>query len=181
MQIEDAYIEGLKIIRLNLYGDDRGFFVEKFKFSAFKQHDLPVEFVQDNHSKSAPDVVRGLHYQYRPAQGKLVGCTSGKIFDVAVDIRKNSKTLGKYFSITLDQATLLWVPAGFAHGFCAIGDEPADLYYKIAGGEYNADGEGGIKWDDPDIKIDWPVTKPIISARDQSQQSFKDYLQDIKF
>lgn len=181
MQVQETNIEGLKIIKLDLHGDDRGFFVEKFKLSEFKKHNLPTDFVQDNHSKSAPNVVRGLHYQYNPAQGKLVGCTSGKIFDVAVDIRKDSPTLGKSFGLVLDQATLFWVPAGFAHGFCAIGDEPADLYYKITGGEYNSQGEGGILWDDPDLNIEWPVDNPIISQRDQNQQSFKQYLQDIKF
>ena len=111
----------------------------------------------------------------------LFRSTSGKIFDVAVDIRKDSPTLGKYFSIILDQATLLWVPSGFAHGFCAIGNQPADLYYKITGGEYNSQGEGGIKWNDPDINIDWPVQNPIISNRDQNQQSFAEYLKNTKF
>ncbi len=105
----------------------------------------------------------------------------GKIFDVAVDIRKDSKTLGKYFSVILDQATLLWIPAGFAHGFCTIGEEPAHLYYKITGGEYNAAGEGGIKFDDEDLNIKWPIENPIISQRDQKQQSFKEYLQNPKF
>ena len=181
MQVKETYIKDLKIIKLNLHGDDRGFFVEKFKLSEFKKYNLPTHFVQDNHSKSAPNVIRGLHYQYNPAQGKLVGCTSGKIFDVAVDIRKDSPTLGKYFGITLDQATLLWVPAGFAHGFCAIGDQPAHLYYKITGGEYSSEGEGGIKWDDPDININWPVKEPIISNRDQNQQSFKQYLKEYVF
>jgi dTDP-4-dehydrorhamnose 3,5-epimerase len=181
MQVKETNIKDLKIINLDLYGDDRGFFVEKFKLSEFKKHNLPIDFAQDNHSKSSPNVIRGLHYQYNPAQGKLVGCTSGKIFDVAVDIRKDSPTLGKYFSIILDQATLLWVPSGFAHGFCAIGNQPADLYYKITGGEYNSQGEGGIKWNDPDINIDWPVQNPIISNRDQNQQSFAEYLKNTKF
>ena len=155
MKIYNSPIADLKIVKLDLYGDERGFFVERFKFNEFKKHNLPTEFVQDNHSKSAPNVIRGLHYQYDPAQGKLVGCTRGKIFDVAVDIRKDSKTLGKWYGITLDQATLLWVPHGFAHGFCTIGNEPADLYYKITGGEYNANGEGGILWNDADINITW--------------------------
>jgi dTDP-4-dehydrorhamnose 3,5-epimerase len=181
MQVKNTYIKDLKIINLNLYGDDRGFFVEKFKLSEFKKHNIPTDFVQDNHSKSAPNVIRGLHYQHQPAQGKLVGCTSGKIFDVVTDIRKNSPTLGKNFSIILDQVTLLWVPAGFAHGFCAIGKQPADLYYKITGGEYSAEGEGGIMWNDPDININWPAENPIISHRDQNQQSFKKYLENIKF
>ena len=181
MQIEDTPLNGLKIIKLNLYGDDRGFFVEKFKLSKFKEFGLPTDFIQDNHSKSAPNVIRGLHYQFNPAQGKLVGCTSGKIFDVAVDIRKDSPTLGKYFGIILDQATLLWIPPGFAHGFCAFGNETADLYYKISGGEYSPDGEGGIMWNDHDISIDWKIDNPIISDRDKGQISFQEYLKDPKF
>lgn len=181
MQIKETYIKDLKVINLDLRGDDRGFFVEKFKYSEFKKNNLPTDFIQDNHSKSAPNVIRGLHYQYNPAQGKLVGCTSGKIFDVAVDIRKNSSTLGKYFSIILDQSTLLWIPPGFAHGFCAFEDQAVDLYYKITGGEYNSKGEGGIKWNDPNINIKWPIKEPIISGRDQNQQSFKEYLKNIKF
>ena len=111
----------------------------------------------------------------------MVGCTSGKIFDVAVDIRKNSATLGKSFGVILDQATLFWIPAGFAHGFCAMGSETADLYYKITGGEYNASGEGGIMWNDPDLNINWGIENPIISNRDKNQQSFKEYLQNPKF
>ena len=95
MQIENTPIEGLKIIKLDLHGDDRGFFVEKFKLSKFKEFGLPTDFVQENHSKSSPNVIRGLDYKFNPKQEKLVGCTSGKIFDVAVDIRKNSATLGK--------------------------------------------------------------------------------------
>jgi dTDP-4-dehydrorhamnose 3,5-epimerase len=181
MQIEETGLLGLKIIKLDLHGDERGFFIERFKKSEFEKHNLPTDFFQDNHSKSAPNVIRGLHYQYQPAQGKLIGCTHGKIFDVAVDIRKDSKTLGKYFSIILDQATLLWMPAGFAHGFCTIGEEPAHLYYKITGGEYNSQGEGGIKFDDKDLNIKWPIENPIISQRDQGQESFKEYLENPKF
>ena len=181
MQIEEVFIEGLKVIKLNLYGDSRGFFVEKFKLSEFKKHNLPCNFVQDNYSKSSPNVVRGLHYQYNPEQGKLVGCAFGRIFDVAVDIRKNSKTLGKYFSIILDQATLLWIPPGFAHGFCAINDNEAGLHYKITNGEYNSKGEGGIMWNDSDLNIKWPVKNPIISEKDNKQQSFSEYLKDTKF
>ena len=181
MIINNTKLNGLKIIKLNLHGDDRGFFVEKFKLSEFKKHELPTEFVQDNHSKSAPNVIRGLHYQHQPAQGKLVGCTAGKIFDVAVDIRENSPTLGQWFGVILDQATLLWMPSGFAHGFCAFGEQPADLYYKISGGEYNSAGEGGIMWNDPDIQVEWNIKNPIISTRDQKQQSFKEYLKNPKF
>ena len=181
LKVEDCFIPDLKIIKLAKYGDDRGFFIERFKLADFKKHHLPTNFVQDNHSRSEKNVVRGLHYQFEPAQGKLVGCTKGEVFDVAVDLRVNSKTFGKWFGLNLDQQTLLWIPAGFAHGFCAISDEPADLYYKITGGEYNPEGEGGIMWNDPEININWPVADAQISKRDKKQQTLQEYIKNPVF
>ena len=181
MEIIETELKGLKVIKLNVFGDDRGFFIEKFKFSEFEKHGLPTHFVQENHSRSTPGVVRGLHYQYEPPQGKLVSCPKGVIYDVAVDIRKDSKTLGKSFGIKLDKATLLWIPAGFAHGFSTLGDEPADLIYKITDGEYNPEGEGGILYNDKAFNIDWQVDNPVISQRDKEQQSFDEYLKNPKF
>ncbi len=181
MKVLNTDIEGLRIIKLNVYNDERGFFVEKFKLSKFEEAGLPTNFIQENHSRSLPRVIRGLHYQYDPPQGKLVSCTKGKICDIAVDIRKDSKTLGKHFSIDLDQSTLLWIPPGFAHGFCTIGEESADLVYKITDGEYNPKGEGGIMYNDQDINIDWKIKSPLVSEKDQNLQSFKDYLLNPKF
>lgn len=183
MKIIDTPLKDLKVIELDVYGDNRGFFVERFNLDKFKKLGLPTEFVQDNHSRSAPGVLRGLHYQYEPAQGKLVGCVNGRLLDVAVDIRKDSPTLGKWFSIELssENGKLLWVPAGFAHGFCVLGDKPADMYYKITGGTYNPKGEGGIMWNDPEIVVDWGLDNPQISERDMKQESFKEYLRDAKF
>lgn len=184
MKITALHLEGLKLVELMLHGDSRGFFVERFREDRFKEAGIPTRFVQDNHSRSAPGVLRGLHYQVDPAQGKLVGVTRGKIWDVAVDIRKSSPTFGRWFGTELSDMNgkLLWIPAGFAHGFCVLGDEPADVVYKVDG-LYNTKTEGGILWNDPDIGIEWPMgpTAPAISARDQGLQSFRAYREKAAF
>lgn len=176
MIIRDLEIEGLKLIELKVHGDARGFFVERYTRAAFEAQGLKNEFVQDNHSRSGPGVLRGLHYQVSPAQGKLVGVTRGRIWDVAVDIRQGSPTFGKYHGLELSDLNgkLLWVPAGFAHGFCVLGDEAADVYYKVDG-LYNPKTEGGISWNDPEIGIQWPLKNPTLSARDQAQESLASY------
>ncbi len=179
MKIETTPIDGLKIIRLAKHGDDRGFFVERFHEQKFAEHGLPTSFAQDNHSRSAPGVLRGLHYQFDPPQGKLVGVTRGRVWDVAVDLRPQSSTFGQHVGVELsdDNATLFWMPPGFGHGFCVLGDEPVDMLYKCSG-IYNQSGEGGVKWDDPDLSIDWPIDNPTISARDAAQPSFSAYQQN---
>lgn len=151
------------------HGDDRGFFVERFRLSWLENMGVQAKFVQDNHSKSAPGVLRGLHYQTTPEQAKLVTVFSGAIFDVVVDIRKNSPTFMKSVSVELNASTCasLWVPHGFAHGFCVIGNEPAEVYYKVTG-IYNPQAESGIKWDDPVLQIAWPIKNPTISPKDQN-------------
>lgn len=176
MQITKDNIEGLVIIDLKLHGDSRGFFVERFSASKFAEAGLPTEFLQINHSRSAPGVLRGLHYQANPAQGKLVGVTRGRIWDVAVDIRPNSPTFGQYQGVELSDTNgrLLWIPAGFAHGFCVLGDETADMLYHVTG-EYNPAGEGGIMYNDADLNIQWPINNPTISVRDEKLASFKEY------
>ena len=179
MQVTQRSLDGLIQIDLAFHGDARGFFVERFNQKAFAEAGLPTDFVQDNHSRSAPGILRGLHYQYQPAQGKLVGCTVGRILDVAVDIRVDSPTFGQYESIELsdDNGRLLWIPPGFAHGFCVLGDAPADVYYKVTG-LYNAQGEGGIRYDDPDIGIEWPLAQPTLSSRDEGLMSLAEYQQN---
>lgn len=169
-------LDGLLLIELKVLGDSRGFFVERFHAGKFAELGLPSHFVQDNHSRSAPRVLRGLHYQNDPAQGKLVGVIRGRVWDVAVDIRKNSPTFGRYYGVELsgDNGMLFWIPPGFAHGFCVLGDEPADMLYKVTA-PYNAQGEGGIRFDDPRIGVRWPVTDPIISARDTALMSLDEY------
>lgn len=174
MKCTGLELDGVVLVELDLHGDKRGFFVERFNLSEFEAAGLPTTFAQDNHSRSAPGVLRGLHYQFDPPQGKLVGVARGRVFDVALDIRPESSTLGKHVALELDESRLLWVPAGFAHGFCVVGDEPADLLYKVDA-PYNPDGEGGIAWDDPDVAVAWPVANPTVSARDTRLPSLADY------
>lgn len=176
MKITDLPIEGLRLVELVVHGDARGFFVERYRADVFRAHGLPTEFVQENHSRSAPGVLRGLHYQTDPAQGKLIGVTRGRIWDVVVDIRHDSSTFGRSYGVEINDMNgmLLWVPAGFAHGFCVLGDEPADVLYKVDG-LYNPKTEGGIRWNDPQLAIEWPVAHPTVSARDECLPSFADY------
>jgi dTDP-4-dehydrorhamnose 3,5-epimerase len=181
MKITDLSLAGLKLIELPIYNDSRGFFVERFHVKKFQEAGLPLEYAQDNHSRSLPRVLRGLHFQTEPAQGKLVGVIRGRIWDVVVDIRRGSATFGKTQSIELSDTNgkLLWVPAGFAHGFCVLGDEPADVFYKVDS-LYAPSTEGGIRWDDPELKIEWPVRDPIISDKDTKLPSFADFRKNLK-
>jgi dTDP-4-dehydrorhamnose 3,5-epimerase len=179
--IRELSIPGLKVVTVRIYNDDRGFFVERYQMERFSAHGIP-QLVQDNHSRSKPGVIRGLHYQTNPNQGKLVGVIRGRIWDVAVDLRRDSSHFGKWESIELNDSSgdLLWIPPGFAHGFCVLGDESADVLYKVDSG-YNPKGEGGIRFDDPDLKISWPVSSPIVSARDRTMPGFSEYLKNPLF
>jgi dTDP-4-dehydrorhamnose 3,5-epimerase len=174
LKISDLEIQGLKLVELNLFRDQRGFFVERFNADVFRKAGLPSNFVQDNHSKSHPKVLRGLHYQYDPPQAKLVGVVRGKIWDVVVDLRRDSSSFMKSFGIELsaENGMLLWIPAGFAHGFCVLGDEAADVHYKVDS-MYNPKGENGLLWNDPDLKIKWPIDDPIVSDRDKKLSTAK--------
>ena len=166
------------LIEPKSFSDNRGFFLESFKTSEFTENGINTKFVQDNISHSVSDVVRGLHFQKNPkAQTKLVTAVKGEIFDVAVDIRQNSPTYGKWVSEILseDNHNLLYVPGGFAHGFCVLSKE-ADVYYKVSN-EYSPKDEGGIIWNDPSLNIEWPVSKPIVSSSD-SQLPLFDNLDD---
>lgn len=171
-------ISGLLLIELPVHGDQRGFFVERYREERFRDAGLPAHFIQDNHSRSSPGVLRGLHYQFDPPQGKLIGVVRGRIWDVAVDIRTDSPTFGRHVGFELSDMNgrLLWVPPGFAHGFCVLGDEPADVLYKVAA-PYNPAGEGGIAWNDPELEVPWPITAPIVSARDETLPRFDRYKQ----
>ncbi len=176
MKFTPLELSGLVLVELKVHGDARGFFVERFREDRMAEGGLPSRFVQDNHSRSAPGVLRGLHYQFDPPQGKLVGVTRGRIWDVAVDIRPDSPTYGRSVGVELSDMNgrLLWVPAGFAHGFCVLGDEPADVAYKVTG-LYNPKTENGLSWNDPELAVRWPLENPTVSARDQAQPSFADY------
>ena len=165
---KSLHIPDVILIEPQSFSDDRGFFFESFKESEFASNGIDVKFVQDNISHSVIDVLRGLHFQIPPkAQAKLVTVVSGKILDVAVDIRKNSSTYGKWVSQILSDQDhkLLYVPEGFAHGFCVLSDE-ADVMYKVSS-DYSPEHEGGVIWNDPKLNIDWPSLQPIVSTSDR--------------
>lgn len=170
-------LQGIKLVELKLFHDDRGLFTEWYQEARFHQMGITAKFIQDNYSRSKPGVIRGLHYQVNPSQGKLVGVTRGKIWDVVVDIRSQSPTFGQWYGVELSDTNgkLLWVPPGFAHGFCALGDEDASVFYKVDA-VYSPTGEGGIRFDDSDLKIEWPKQKEsIISAKDKVLPTFAEY------
>lgn len=176
MKIERTRLEGLLIIQPRVFGDDRGFFFESFNERVFaEQTGLEVHFVQDNHSRSARNVLRGLHYQVRRPQGKLVRVVAGEVFDVAVDLRRDSPTFGKWQGdyLSADNKRMLWIPPGFAHGFLVLSDS-ADFLYKTTD-YYAPEHERAILWNDPDLAIDWPLTgTPILSAKDRAAARFRD-------
>jgi dTDP-4-dehydrorhamnose 3,5-epimerase len=169
MQVVQTAIPDLLILEPKVFGDDRGFFFESFNQQTFQNlTGVETQFVQDNHSKSAANVLRGLHYQIAQAQGKLVRVTSGKVFDVAVDIRRQSATFGKWVGVLLsaENKRQLWIPTGFAHGFVVLKDNTEFLYKTTD--YYAPQHERCIRWDDPAIGIDWPITQaPILSGKDQ--------------
>lgn len=175
MKVERLEISGLLLLQLNVHEDQRGFFVERFNHKSFLENGLPTKFVQDNHSRSKPKTIRGLHYQINPEQGKLVGVTRGRIWDVAVDLRQDSPSFRQHYSIELSDVNgrLLWIPAGFAHGFCVLGEEPADVLYKVDT-LYSPSGNRGLFWKDPELKIPWPIDDPILSEQDQKQPLLRD-------
>ena len=176
IKVETCDIEGLKVITPTVFGDKRGFFMETYKKSEFYANGIEIEFNQDNHSKSTAHVLRGLHFQKAPyGQAKIVRCTRGKIYDVAVDIRPESKTFGKYVKVELseDNKQMLFIPEGFAHGFVVLSEE-AELNYK-ASGEYAPQADCGVIWNDKDINIDWEIDfDPILSEKDTKQKTLKE-------
>ena len=155
--VETCHIEGLKVITPTVFGDERGYFMETYNENDFKEEGIDLTFVQDNQSKSSKGVLRGLHFQYTQPQGKLVRVIKGEVFDVGVDLRKESKTYGKWIGEILSEENKkqLFIPKGFAHGFLVLSDE-AEFVYKCTD-FYNGEDEGGIIWNDPDISIDWPL------------------------
>ena len=167
-------IPDVLLIEPQRFEDNRGFFAETYKRSAFSAGGISLTFVQDNYSHSVGDVLRGLHYQKHPrAQGKLVSAIRGRIFDVAVDIRKGSPTYGDWVGATLshDNGRMLYIPPGFAHGFCVLSEE-ADVTYKVTE-EYAPDLDRGIIWNDPAIGIRWPIDDPILSPKDADLPSLE--------
>jgi len=169
-------LEGVYVIEPTIFGDERGYFMETYHAEEFKEAGLDLNFVQDNQSKSKKGVLRGLHFQYTQPQGKLVRAIKGEVFDVAVDLRKDSSTYGKWEGVILSEENKkqFYVPDGFAHGFLVLSDE-AEFTYKCTD-FYNAADEGGILWNDPEIGIDWPIDgiEVSLSEKDEKWKSFKD-------
>lgn len=167
---------------MNPAADSRGFFMESWNKKVFADAAIDADFVQDNHSRSTGNVIRGLHYQdLRAPTAKLVRCTVGKILDVVVDIRAESPTFGRHYAIELnaENKTQLFVPVGFAHGFASL-SEVCEVQYKQTG-YYVPEAEGGIAWNDPDLAISWPHHDPVMSARDKAQQSLREYRKNPAF
>lgn len=177
MNVIDTEIPDVKIIEATVFGDERGFFMETWNQKKFEElvTGKPTQFVQDNHSKSKKGILRGLHYQTENTQGKLVRVVSGEVFDVAVDIRKNSSTFGKWVGVYLsaENKRQLWIPEGFAHGFYVTSEE-AEFVYKCTD-YYNPQVERSIKWNDSILNIKWPLVDiPLISEKDNKGSDFKD-------
>jgi dTDP-4-dehydrorhamnose 3,5-epimerase len=176
MRVTPTELPGVLIVEPRVFGDDRGFFYESWNRRAF--HDatgLDLDFVQDNHSRSARNALRGLHYQIQHAQGKLVRCTSGEVFDVAVDLRRSSPTFGKWAGVTLsaDNKRIMWIPPGFAHGFLVL-TEFAEVLYKTTD-YYAPEHERSVAWNDPNLRISWPLAgDPILSSKDAEASRFLD-------
>ena len=174
MKILETSIPGVVIVEPDVYGDQRGFFLELWRSSRYAELGLPKNFVQDNVSLSRQGVLRGLHCQYPHSQGKLVTVLQGEVFDVAVDVRHGSPTFGAWEGVVLDGASKrqLYIPEGFAHGFCVLSDEALFMYKCTE--IYKPDTEFSIAWDDPDIGIEWPIQSPQLSEKDRSAPQLKD-------
>jgi len=171
MNIVDTAIPDVKILEPKVFGDERGFFLETFREDWFREHVADVSFVQDNHSKSGQGILRGLHYQTQQTQGKLVRVVAGEVYDVAVDIRKNSPTFGKHVGVLLsgDNKRLLWVPEGFAHGFY-VTTESAEFVYKCTN-YYAPEFEQSLLWNEPSLGVQWPLvggSQPLLSPKDEA-------------
>lgn len=162
------------IVEPDIFTDERGYFMETYHQEKFTGGGLGISFVQDNQSMSARGTLRGLHYQIKRPQGKMVRVLSGEVFDVSVDIRKSSANFGKWFGIILsaDNKKAVYIPPNFAHGFCVL-TERAEFFYKCTD-FYNPDYERAIRWDDPDLAIDWPIKEPILSEKDAECPLLKD-------
>lgn len=172
-------IEGLYLIEPKVFGDNRGYFMETYNYEDFKEAGITEEFVQDNQSSSTKGVLRGLHYQKEHTQGKLVRVLSGEVFDVAVDIRKGSKTYGKWYGVTLsaEKKNMFYIPRGFAHGFVVLSDT-AEFAYKCTD-FYDPKSEAGIKWNDKTINVDWPIPEGMVPNTSEKDNNHPDFSDDI--
>jgi dTDP-4-dehydrorhamnose 3,5-epimerase len=181
MQRLETRLDGLVLLAPDVHGDDRGFFVETFRADTWAEHGVPAEFVQDNHSRSRRGTLRGIHFQTDPGQGKLVRCARGSILDVVVDLRRGSPTFGEWEGVELDDERhrQLWIPVGFGHGFCVLSDT-ADVAYKCTS-VYDAATEAGIRFDDPEVGIEWPDVELIYSDRDRTAPRLADVAGSLPF
>ncbi|MEE1949585.1 dTDP-4-dehydrorhamnose 3,5-epimerase [Pseudomonas alcaligenes] len=179
MKVIETQLPGVLIIEPKAFGDHRGFFLETFQVERYREHGIGLPFVQDNHSRSARGVLRGLHFQRTRPQGKLVSVSRGAVYDVAVDIDPQSATCGQFVGVELNDENhrQLWVPPGYAHGFCVL-SEVADFQYKCTD-YYQPEDEGGLLWSDPDVGIPWPVAEPQLSAKDQLNPRLRDLLSGV--
>lgn len=177
ISIESVHLGSVIVINSPALEDERGFFMETFKADEFRALGLPHDFMQDNHSGSKRGVLRGLHFQWEPAMGKLMRVTQGTAYLVAVDIRRGSPTLGKWFGkeLSAQDRKQIWAPAGFARGFCVLSDF-AEIQYKCTG-TYNKHCESGILWSDPALGISWPVAAPQVSPKDRQAQTLAQWLE----
>lgn len=176
LQVEARPLKDMAVIVPDVYQDARGFFMETYRADQFRDLGLPVDFVQDNHSRSAKGVLRGLHFQWEPPMGKLMRVPLGSAFLVAVDIRKDSPTLGRWAGVecSAENRRQVWAAAGFARGFCVL-SEVAEIQYKCTG-IYNGKAESGILWNDPAIGIEWPIRDPILSEKDAKARPLADWV-----
>jgi len=177
----ETRLDGTVLLEPQVHGDDRGFLVETFSAEAWRALGVDADFVQDNHSRSRAGILRGLHFQTVPGQAKLVRCLRGRIWDVAVDLRRGSPTYGQWEGYELDDDLhrQFYVPVGFAHGFCVLSDV-ADVHYKLSS-LYDAETEAGIAWDDPQVGVEWPVTEPQVSQRDATAPRLAEIADDLPF
>jgi dTDP-4-dehydrorhamnose 3,5-epimerase len=174
-------LDGLVLIAPAVHGDARGFFTETWRADAWAAHGIPSEFVQDNHSRSRRGTLRGIHFQTHPGQGKLVRAARGRVFDVVVDLRRGSDTFGQWEGVELDdeRGHQLWIPVGFGHGFCVV-SETADFVYKCTA-YYDAATEAGIRFDDPDVGIEWPDIELLYSERDRDAPRLSEVADSLPF
>ena len=176
MKVEKTILPGVLIIKPDVFGDARGFFIETFRTTRYEEAGINTAFVQDNHSRSTRGVLRGMHFQKARPQGKLLTVSHGKVFDVAADINPASPTFGKYVSIELSDENhfQIYIPPGYAHGFCVL-SEFVDFHYKCTD-FYVGNDQHGVMWNDPTLAIDWPIKNPSLSAQDQQWPNLKDLI-----
>jgi dTDP-4-dehydrorhamnose 3,5-epimerase len=181
MKRVETQLEGLVLLEPDVFGDERGFFADTFRENVWAQHGVDVDFVQDNHSRSKLGTLRGMHFQTDPGQAKLIRCARGRILDVVVDLRREPGTFGRWDAVELDDESMrqLFIPVGFAHGFCVLSEE-ADVVYKCSS-YYEPATESQIAFDDPDLALPWPDLELIVSDRDREAPRLADVAADLPF